>query len=560
MSVIIKDFADIQDAVLEELKIQSDDTITLNRVKRLINQVYIQEVVPYSNWNWLSGNTRIVHNARYASGSATVTPDSTTVTLSTAPPVGNGSYAGYFFAADGFSDIYLISSHTAGSTTIVLTSSYQGNLSTTATFKIWKDQINLPTDCKETSSVWHNYYTTPMEGVGLRKFRDLQLSSPRQEGPPTFYYTGDYEDPTPLTDETEADRYRTLKLYPAIYDKNVTINIDYLKEATELIDDGDEPIMPIEDRVILVYGTLARAWASIARNESMAQLAKADYLAKLARMVGKVDDSFDPPKIKPSSTYVKSRRAPRFNVAMSREASSSSTGYTPISYLENVTINGGNITGNITCNSGVTIDGVDISSLSSSVSDHIADTIDAHDASAISFAAYGDLAADDVQEALQELDDEKVGKAASSTDNAVARFNGTGGDYIQNSGVIIDDSDNMTLPGNLVHGSITCVPHTGAVTLVDNSSAVAFITLSTITSRNAIIDFSIVRAVGAVEVGTMWVVCDGVDVQGATGGVSIGSTGVSFTYTLSGTTISIRYTTTLLGYDATMKYTIRKWA
>ena len=34
--------------------------------------------------------------------------------------------------------------------------------------------------------------------------------------------------------------------------------------------------------------------------------------------------------------------------------------------------------------------------------------------------------------------------AASSTDNAAARMNGTGGKTIQNSGVIIDDSDNVT--------------------------------------------------------------------------------------------------------------------
>lgn len=40
-----------------------------------------------------------------------------------------------------------------------------------------------------------------------------------------------------------------------------------------------------------------------------------------------------------------------------------------------------------------------------------------------------------------------VNGPASSTDNAIARFNGTGGKDIQNSGVIIDDSDNMTIPG-----------------------------------------------------------------------------------------------------------------
>jgi hypothetical protein len=37
-----------------------------------------------------------------------------------------------------------------------------------------------------------------------------------------------------------------------------------------------------------------------------------------------------------------------------------------------------------------------------------------------------------------------VGKG--STDHAIARWNGTGGNAIQNSGVVIDDNDNMTVP------------------------------------------------------------------------------------------------------------------
>lgn len=41
-----------------------------------------------------------------------------------------------------------------------------------------------------------------------------------------------------------------------------------------------------------------------------------------------------------------------------------------------------------------------------------------------------------------------VSGPASSTDTAVARFNGTGGKTLQDSGVLIDGSDNVTIPGN----------------------------------------------------------------------------------------------------------------
>jgi hypothetical protein len=60
---------------------------------------------------------------------------------------------------------------------------------------------------------------------------------------------------------------------------------------------------------------------------------------------------------------------------------------------------------NLVVASGVTIDGVDISALNTSISDHINDTVDAHDASAISFVnTTSGLTATTVQAALDEID------------------------------------------------------------------------------------------------------------------------------------------------------------
>lgn len=76
------------------------------------------------------------------------------------------------------------------------------------------------------------------------------------------------------------------------------------------------------------------------------------------------------------------------------------------------------------------------------IDDHIADTVDAHDASAISNVPSGNLAATDVQGALNELQTELDGKVvgpASSTDNAIARYDGTTGKLVQNSAVLVRD-------------------------------------------------------------------------------------------------------------------------
>ncbi len=49
-----------------------------------------------------------------------------------------------------------------------------------------------------------------------------------------------------------------------------------------------------------------------------------------------------------------------------------------------------------------------------------------------------------------------VKNTSTSTDNAIARFDSTTGKLVQNSGVTIDDSDNVIIPGNLtVNGTTT---------------------------------------------------------------------------------------------------------
>lgn len=60
----------------------------------------------------------------------------------------------------------------------------------------------------------------------------------------------------------------------------------------------------------------------------------------------------------------------------------------------------------------------------------------------------------------------------SSTDNAVVRFDGTGGKTLQNSGVTIDDSNNLTVAGDLtVEGSDVIIKNGGnTVTLSVDSN------------------------------------------------------------------------------------------
>lgn len=362
MAKRLQTFLDIVDAISEDLGVQSTDTTARNKIKRMVNMVYVDEVVPFKRWPWLVKSTQIHHDEYYNTGTASVTPDSATVTLSVAPAASIGSLIGYKFSVDGNSQIYTISAHTAESTTVTLSTDYKEDLDATANYKIWRDRIDLPTDAKETIEIWHAKRTSTLTAVGFQEFRKYEAASAKHEGYPSVYHTSDFYDPSPSDDETESDRYRQTLIWPAITQYPITLNVDYIQDVSELDADEDEPLMPISDRIVLYYGASAMAWSIIGRNEEQSQLRRMSYEQKLARMAGEREDGMDTPSLSPKSDYLNSIRRSglkRRELGIASQAGGSSVQMP--TYLAGVTINGATITGNVTVSADVTIDGRDIS-------------------------------------------------------------------------------------------------------------------------------------------------------------------------------------------------------
>lgn len=359
-AIKMMDFEDIYASVLEEIGEQTSNTNALNKVKRYVNAIYVDEVVPFKDWKWLRKTTNVIHKASYEDGTVTVTPNSTTITLSTTPAAALGSFANYKFSATGFSEIYDISAHTAGSATVTLSSAFQGTLSTTATFRIWRDRFDLPTDCLRTFQVDHDRHQFEMQGKGLQELKKIMKDNPKAEGFPAYYHTTDFFDPTSGTSETESDRYRQVILYPSIHTtENVTIHVDYIQEVAELDADGDEPLMPIGDRIVLFYGAVSWAWRQIARNPEEADRRWADFQRKLERMSSELEDGFDMPAVSVNTRYLKRQRRGRLG-ALRRGyfpggGGSSGGANTNITFAQDITINGAILSGTMTVNSGVSV-------------------------------------------------------------------------------------------------------------------------------------------------------------------------------------------------------------
>lgn len=390
----LRTFDDIVDAIMEELKYQSSDTVSRNRIKRDVQMVYLQEVVPFEQWKWLRGNVSLRLDSYYNTGTISVTQNSTAVTLSGAS---TNSKQGHYLSVVGQAEIYKIISHSAGGTAIVLDVPFIQATDTAASYRIWNDKLPLPVDCRDTVSVTTNYTSVPLEGVGLQQFRRLFAANSKVEARPSTYCTSDYVDPVPYslvsglpalstaassgllktlvfgssvadyfqagdriqisasalhysfngefvvssvstttltytgavsysvsasvdasmaikkdTNERALERTKELWLYPSMYSANQPIHVDYTKEAPPLVEDDDEPLMPISDRTVLLYGGAARAWTR-ERNPEEAQRSQMMFQQKLAKMAGKLDDGIDYPILMPSKTYLSAKRRSKRN-------------------------------------------------------------------------------------------------------------------------------------------------------------------------------------------------------------------------------------------------------
>lgn len=190
-------FKDLIDGVCEQLKIQTSDTESRRRIRRNINTVYLNEVVPFKRWQWLRGHRTLQTEPVFASGTAAVTQNTVTVTLSNAPST---SKKGYFFSTNDSGERYRIASHVAGSTSIQLETPFSGATSVAASYKIWTDAVPLPTDCKEVTEITHDGMDRPLENYGLQEFRRITATGAKAEGRPKAYTTTEFKDPSPYED------------------------------------------------------------------------------------------------------------------------------------------------------------------------------------------------------------------------------------------------------------------------------------------------------------------------------------------------------------------------
>jgi hypothetical protein len=257
MSTLV-DFEDIYRAILGKIKIPTTDGVTLTRIKDDINMVYLDEVLPYKAraWYWAQIKENISTYEKFATGTVTATEDSTTITFDAAVA---DSLAGHYIKLTGYPDIIKIASHTAATDTATLEEAWINTTVTDGGFKAWRDNNPLSEDTREVLQVMQSRLGRPLTPLTTTKFEEIRGRQPELEGIPTYFTVDDFN----------ASGERVLRWYPACHSTRMYLNVEGRVRVDALSADGDEPIIPIEDRIVLYYGGVALAWER-ERNETEA--------------------------------------------------------------------------------------------------------------------------------------------------------------------------------------------------------------------------------------------------------------------------------------------------
>jgi hypothetical protein len=298
-TVTLVDFEDIYTAICEQLKIQLTDGATVARIKRDVNTVYLNEVIPFKPraWWWLKKRQDVQTHAKIETGTISTTDGSTTVTFSSAPA---SSVAGYYLKIEGYEEVIEVDSHTGASTTATLVSAWQRGTLSGQGYTLWKDYLALDEDMKEVTQITHDKMTKPLEMVSNTKFWEKRIRMPEYQGYPVIAMCDDFDE----------DDNRQIRWFPACDSTIHTLHIEGIQEATRLSSDADEPLMPVEDRICLYYGGLWLAWDR-ERNESMADKYMKLFLGKLNQMCSKSQDAPKKTEMQVDSDYLVGKRYKR---------------------------------------------------------------------------------------------------------------------------------------------------------------------------------------------------------------------------------------------------------
>ncbi len=224
-------------------KYEARSLIYLNRAYRALADGGLEfDNKKIRDWWWLFTQGNLILQPAYTTGTVSVTQNNATITTSAVIAT---TRAGWYFKVEGWPDVFKVSTHTAGTATLVLDSVYTGDNNATANYKLMKLEYDLGTGTpndfarlyapmRAHQGAAHEVYSS-----SLREFNEQFPISMIQTGVPDRFTFMD----------TNTVRFNR---YIAADDDYVRLEVPYIKNVTDLTDSAsEEPLVPPRHRQVL---------------------------------------------------------------------------------------------------------------------------------------------------------------------------------------------------------------------------------------------------------------------------------------------------------------------
>lgn len=270
MAVVeVKTFKDIQDAILRRGKIE-DTEDNRTAIKEYINTDY-QLLTREEPYRWLGSNAAIRLRGSYSTGTITTVDGSDEVTGSSTVWVENDHRFSRMKIAGSTNTRFKII-RVESNTALTLDQQFIGTGASSVSYEIFRDEYGLPPDLQDIRKLRIPGLSNRSQPQPLspEKMDILRDRSPFRGGTPLYYTVNGqahYTEKTWADFNIGTDFWETslddvpvnpaLIVWPSILTTDRMVEIRYTRKAFPMNLDTDEPLIPYEDRAVLVWGVLS---------------------------------------------------------------------------------------------------------------------------------------------------------------------------------------------------------------------------------------------------------------------------------------------------------------
>jgi len=310
--VIIKTFDDIVQTIAARVKIAgSVQTKDLEYIRNVVNEYYVK-ISTERSWKWRSFDRSFNFDKPITTGSASVTLGSREVTMTGLTVSRNHLFRSLKFGNQR--DLYRIVGFKTSTNKFYLDAAYVGATNTATNYKMYQYEFALPPDCDTLNQVYLDDFNLNYDanvGGELDEVNNVEfnriLSVNNDMVGTTSLYTNDGDYPAsslPALDHmvlnydflatADYERINRIRLFPIEPDVPRLIHIAYSRHLKQMVNPDDEPLIPVDDRSILVHFGISE-WRSTQGDTTQA---KAEF-EKATLMLSKMRQEYHKTDSKP---------------------------------------------------------------------------------------------------------------------------------------------------------------------------------------------------------------------------------------------------------------------